>query len=746
MGDKRFKEVIESHPVFANLGKGSSTENSFSRPDELIHVEDGDLYMWCNQDSCFYVTNLRLSLENESHSIQILACSPAPLFEVRRIAFNGNGNSVALIGSRGVSIMTLPQRWKRSTQENDKIFCKCVPVAERFFTTCIMVQLVQASWHPGSPAYTHICILLSDNTLRIYDFVKDSQTPVQVHKLGQYNTSMDASRLSLVSSVFSVRSAIGETMISFSFAQPVEVQEKRKKILEARKPSGNPASTILLYPVYLLQGDGDVLLMLTSVTDNRYRKGLICGPLRMQPPAEDNYGVDACSILVLKTTPMVVIIATTTGRIHHCVALTTDDYDSDDDATETQSTVSWPASVLSVQSGALQSGKFSSPTLYVYETMEIDLELLKADTEENDYGNHMISLYSDPLLLCRYHCCTKVGVHTVLLPWLDKMQTFFEEDEENKDSLFDIAQDQPCVVEHILCTKPTPSSVACAVKGFTFATNPLFGPSALCLTSDNHCTAVPLLTTFKAAAPTMLPSDVTEQETVLNLSADQSSRALEMDFQDHIQSLLRRDSSQPVLRYEPAAKDTLVDSESSQLISQVTQVLRKEYILKLKLAKDAIEKRMQLLVQQKQQQAEDIEKLRSKQHTLKENAEQLAERYEDCLEKQEELASRVELVLKHAKSKEPVLSKAEVDMAKELRTMKEKSKHLEHKIKQIKTKFEYQSNYEREEEKENQPNRRASSAGKPLRVQMFKEMLLEEGQKIEELTKKLMKLKTVVDA
>ena len=41
----------------------------------------------------------------------------------------------------------------------------------------------------------------------------------------------------------------------------------------------------------------------------------------MLPPADDNYGTDSCSIHVMKTHPSVVVIATTSGRIHHCVSL-----------------------------------------------------------------------------------------------------------------------------------------------------------------------------------------------------------------------------------------------------------------------------------------------------------------------------------------------------------------------------------------------------------------------------------------
>ena len=48
----------------------------------------------------------------------------------------------------------------------------------------------------------------------------------------------------------------------------------------------------------------------------------------MQPPAEDNYGVDACAISCLDTTPTALVIATCEGRLHHCVLLPADDVEN----------------------------------------------------------------------------------------------------------------------------------------------------------------------------------------------------------------------------------------------------------------------------------------------------------------------------------------------------------------------------------------------------------------------------------
>lgn len=67
---------------------------------------------------------------------------------------------------------------------------------------------------------------------------------------------------------FSINSVTGEIVVSFDFARPVIVQEKSKTKLHYQKT--NDATSAQLYPIYLLQGNGDILLLLTSCTDSRY--------------------------------------------------------------------------------------------------------------------------------------------------------------------------------------------------------------------------------------------------------------------------------------------------------------------------------------------------------------------------------------------------------------------------------------------------------------------------------------------
>lgn len=45
----------------------------------------------------------------------------------------------------------------------------------------------------------------------------------------------------------------------------------------------------------------------------------------MYPASDDNYGVDACSIMCFKTTPPVLAITTSTGTIYHSIVLSPKD-------------------------------------------------------------------------------------------------------------------------------------------------------------------------------------------------------------------------------------------------------------------------------------------------------------------------------------------------------------------------------------------------------------------------------------
>ena len=62
---------------------------------------------------------------------------------------------------------------------------------------------------------------------------------------------------------YSVTSSLGETVVAFDFASPIEYIPK-PKLLSNKDPK-----PIKLQPIYLLQGNGDVLMLLTSLSYNK---------------------------------------------------------------------------------------------------------------------------------------------------------------------------------------------------------------------------------------------------------------------------------------------------------------------------------------------------------------------------------------------------------------------------------------------------------------------------------------------
>ena len=53
----------------------------------------------------------------------------------------------------------------------------------------------------------------------------------------------------------------------------------------------------------------------------RHRLAQVNGPLSMYPAADDNYGLDACSLLCLHSQPPIVAMGTGSGKIYHCIVL-----------------------------------------------------------------------------------------------------------------------------------------------------------------------------------------------------------------------------------------------------------------------------------------------------------------------------------------------------------------------------------------------------------------------------------------
>lgn len=122
---------------------------------------------------------------------------------------------------------------------------------------------------------------------------------------------------------------------------------------------------------------------------------VVSGSLSMYPPADDNYGIDSCSIMCIQTTPPIVVIAMCTGKIYHAILLKEELNDDDDDRrvsdgpehpNESNGILIIFSSINNLQTWSQYGSTYSLHTpeeaLYIYECVEIELGLFFADNDE----------------------------------------------------------------------------------------------------------------------------------------------------------------------------------------------------------------------------------------------------------------------------------------------------------------------------------------------------------------------------
>ncbi|XP_029027303.1 nucleoporin 88 [Betta splendens] len=710
-GGERWLNDLPNHAIFKNIRDKLDYERNRGKKEvakNLTFCLGGDLFVWDDTDRVFYTTNLRQLNSDEgprSGSFQALLCINPPLFEVCQVLLSPTQHHVALLGQRGISVLELPQRWgKRSEFEGGRseINCRTIPVAERFFTSSPSVSLRHASWFPSETDEPHLVLLTSDNTIRFYG-LKSPQSPAKLLPLSQLEDDSGVR-----APARSYAASLGEIAVAFDFG-PAAAPPRQLRAQCSREQQ--------VYPLYILYETGETYVSYTSQA-NGVSLSKPAGPLPMYPAAEDNYGYDACAILCLPCVPSILVIATETGTLYHCVVLESEEEE------ETRAVEKWIRGTESV------------PALYVFECVELELTL-KVATGDDEEPQELdftcpIRLHRDPLCQHRYHCTHEAGVHSVGLIWVNKLQKFLQSDEEDKDSLQELAAEKRCIVEHILCTRPLLTSRSAPVRGFLIVSDLSLGATMICITNSYECILLPLLSSIRPPSPPLLCSHPGPG------SASSPLRGLASDsFEQHIRNILARSSTNPLV-LKAGDKDTSPPpSECLQLLSRATQVFREEYILKQDLAREEMERRVKLLTGQKNKQLEEMAVCREERKSLREAAERLADKYEDAKYRQETIMNKVKSVLGSQQSQLPILSNSERDMKKELQAISEQLKHLENCIKQVKMKMEYQKTQVDTE----LPGARTTVSLNAHQKKVVQDVLREQGQQIGDMMKQIKDIK-----
>ncbi|XP_062241935.1 nucleoporin 88 [Platichthys flesus] len=711
-GAERWVSELPNHTIFRRIREKSEWDRHRGErgaAKNLTFCLGGDFFVWDDAERLFYTTNLRQLNAEEGRGgggdCQTLLCINPPLFEVNRVSLSPTQHHVALIGQRGVSVLELPQRWgKRSEFEGGRsvINCKTIPVAERFFTSSQSVSLRQAAWYPSDNDEPHLVLLTSDNTLRFYG-LKSPHTPVRVLPLSQSDDGGSGHP-----PVCSYAASLGEIAVAFDFG-PLSSPPRQ---LAVRFPKEQ-----LVYPLYILYENGETYVSYTSQTTGVSLSKPV-GPLPMYPAAEDNYGYDACAILCLPCVPSILVIATETGTLYHCVVLEPEEEE------ETRAVEKWIRGAEAV------------PALYVFECVELELTLKVATGEDEEPPEFdftcPIRLHRDPLCQHRYHCTHEAGVHSVGLIWVNKLQKFLQSKEEEKDSLQELAAEKRCIVEHILCTRPLQTSQSAPVLGFLIVSDLSLGATMICITSIYECILLPLLSSIRPPSPSLLCSHLGPG------SVNSPLRGLANDsFEQHIRNILARSSTNPLVLKAGDKETSPAPQECLQLLSRATQVFREEYILKQDMAREEMQKRVKLLTGQKKKQLEELALCMEERKSLTEAAERLADKHEDAKYRQETIMNRVKKVLVSVQSQLPVLSNSEKDMKKELQTISDKLKHLDNCIKQVNMKMEYQKT----QVDKDAPAARTSVSLNAQQKKVVQDVLREQGQQIGDMMKQIKDIK-----
>ncbi|KAM3934700.1 nuclear pore complex protein Nup88 [Leptodactylus fuscus] len=653
-----WQNTLSEHPLFQQM-RAQTGIRSTRQLKNLVCCVDGDLLIWNQEDCAFHTIRLRSLNGDNPGCEQKLLCINTPLFDVTEVLLNPTQQHIALIGSKGLMVLDVPKRWGKNSEfegSEEIVNCRTIPIAERIFTSSTSLVLKQAAWYPSETQEPRLILLTSDNTIRIYK-LHDHLSPENVIPLSNADEET-----SLPQNSRSYKASLGEIAIAFDFG-PLATVSRSVGLYNKENTA---------YPLYILYENGETFLIYIDLQGSSSNVGRLLGPLPMHPAAEDNYGYDACSVLCLSCVPNILVIATESGLLYHCVVLEGEDDD------EQTSDKSWNSSSDLI------------PSLYVFECVELELALKLTTEEEESIENDFscpIKLHRDPVCPSRYHCTHVAGIHSVGLAWFSRLEKFLSAGEEDKDSLQELAAEQKCLVEHILCTKPLPCRLPAPIQGFWIISDLSLGTTMICLTSGYECITRPLLTTIRPPSPPLLCSQIDSHitESVPHVLED-----VKGPFESHIRNILSRTAANPLLLNSSSKDSAPPPEECLQLLSRATQVFREEYVLKQDMAREEIQRRVKLLIAQKEKQLEDLQRCKEERKTLKEMAERLAEKYEEAKEKQDDLMNRLKAVLHSFNTRLPVLTDSERDMKKELLATKEQLHHLDNAIKQVKLKMDYQ--------------------------------------------------------
>ncbi|KAL6440272.1 hypothetical protein ACFW04_003089 [Cataglyphis niger] len=560
--------------------------------------------------------------------------------------------------------MELPKRWgKDAVYEGGKEEILCI--SHNFGDFGATAEIQRTRWHPGSPNDSHLLVLTSENSFRLYECdLGGSPRLVKCWKVGRAPSSSPSKIPGFAS--------LGEAAVDFDFATPT----LRKPEIFADKNIDEMKDMVdwnqIEWPILVLRGNGEVLIVHGNVLLENYENPVVFGSLSMYPPTDDNYGIDSCSIMCLQTTPPIVVIAMCTGKIYHAILLREILNDEDKDDRKTWS-----------QYGSNYSLHTPDDALYVYECVELELGLLFTDDDKK--YNCPIHLHCDKSNKSRYFCTHNAGIHMVSLPMVSQLEEFIH---DNRDNYLPSLSNQS-TLQYLFSTRTKHTNIdeATPILGFGLLQEP--------------CVLIALLHTGVVIDLSVIDLYYLPRIEQLEPIANTTKKVNKEPFDMYIRRLLRREVSQPITKIGSRSMSL---SESLEFLYHATNIFRTQHFVQHDKVREEISKKVRALKALKTHLLKELDTLMETKKELRHTAEHLAERYEDINDKQKELARRAEEALRLVNYKEPSMTAVERAEAEELKKMNIKIHDMQIRlelkkksIQQIKHADAFESNEKRKE-------------------------------------------------
>lgn len=606
----------------------------------------------------------------------------------------------------------MPSRWGSDGIYQDgkaQITCKTHSIHEHSLN---QLEVVQARWHPNSPTDSHLIVLFSDNSLKMYD---DGNLK-HVWRVGPLPNH---------SKNFSYLKSFGDTAIDFEIA-PAQVSneyspnntfnldnstnadETSSSIHSFSRRSQAQEQKRVEWPIVILRGNGSIFILCAGFNTKKPR---IQGPITMIPAQKDNYGDDSCSLLVIPTLPVTIVIAENSGILHHALLIENNN-----------------AADMSL----LNETKTLLPndwSLYVLENIELELGLQEDDKKSEHCP---LFLRRDPLNDQRYFCYHDAGLHGITIGFVQQLQAFVEDESNNESG--GLNMNVASRAEYILSTKAFNTSKINSVVGFGILQLP---SGIFAVTSSGQVVSLSIVKSMLPLAPldSLQPPCLDSSFRI----ADQKSN--KTSFDQHIRTLLKSDVTQPILQLDKSKPPS--SQQTFQLLMNSIQIMRDKQFSRHDTVRQEIMKRIKILALMKNQQKDEISHLFATKEQIQEKAYKLADNHEDIMERQQKLQKRIQSVSRLAMLRLPAISSNEKDFADTIKKYKMAVDKLAQDVRQVKAKNDTQRSALENWSRSNEDYIKTSLP--PKQEESIKEFLSDMMRQITSLKSDVQKIDSVID-